>query len=267
MSYLGSEPGAERDLGSEPAGLCEFSPLGEGRSFTGHHVVRLGDVLPSGRARLDAVARWLQDVAADDVRDAGVEREAVWVVRRTALRVLRRPYYDRQLKLVTWCSGIGAAWAERRTTLSRDGGVVVEAAALWVCLDPKRMRPMPLPQRFFASWGDEIRGREVRSKLTHPLPPEGGTSDRHLPLRLADLDMAGHVNNAIAWAVVEEEVARAAPGATVVEADVEYRAAIESESDITVRTATGEGSLRCWLVDGSGTALASARVLLRHARS
>ena len=38
----------------------------------------------SGRVRLDALARYLQDVAADDVDDAGVE--GAWVMRRMAFR-------------------------------------------------------------------------------------------------------------------------------------------------------------------------------------
>ncbi len=41
-----------------------------GRTFTGTARVRLGDVTPKGRMRLDAVARYLQDVANDDAVDA-----------------------------------------------------------------------------------------------------------------------------------------------------------------------------------------------------
>ena len=42
-----------------------------GRTFTGERIVRLGDVSPAGRLRLDAVARYLQDIATDDAVDAG----------------------------------------------------------------------------------------------------------------------------------------------------------------------------------------------------
>ncbi|HWG74900.1 MAG TPA: acyl-ACP thioesterase domain-containing protein [Acidimicrobiales bacterium] len=260
-----SEPEAGHD-GADPVALCEFVAQGEGRSFTGTHTVRLGDVLPSGGARLDALARWLQDVAADDVRDAGIEGEAVWVTRRTALQLRHRPRYNRPVQLVTWCSGTGAAWAERRTTIIGDDGIAVEAAALWVCLHPERMRPMPIAPRLLSLWGAQAGSRAVRSKLGHPDPPPGGTVDRSVPLRLADLDMIGHVNNAIAWAVFEEEVVRAVPGAEVIEAEVEYRAAIESESDIIVRTAVDGRTVSCWLVDQSGASQASARVRLRRSQ-
>ena len=45
----------------------------------------------SGRVRLDGLARWLQDVAYADVEDAGLAERAVWVVRRTRIRVERFP--------------------------------------------------------------------------------------------------------------------------------------------------------------------------------
>ncbi len=51
------------------------------------------DCAPSGRVRLDALACWLQDVAYADVQDAGLEQAAVWVVRRTRIRVNRFPRF------------------------------------------------------------------------------------------------------------------------------------------------------------------------------
>ncbi|MFM2076244.1 MAG: hypothetical protein RJA49_134, partial [Actinomycetota bacterium] len=57
------------------------APTGVGRVYHGTGVVRLGDSSPGGRARLDAIARLLQDVADDDARDAGFG-DFAWVVRR-----------------------------------------------------------------------------------------------------------------------------------------------------------------------------------------
>jgi len=41
-----------------------------GRVFEGVRKVRLADVSPAGRLRLDATARFLQDLSADDTADA-----------------------------------------------------------------------------------------------------------------------------------------------------------------------------------------------------
>ena len=44
-----------------------------GRRFSVVRKVRLGDVTPKGRLRLDAVARYLQDIATDDSLDGGYD--------------------------------------------------------------------------------------------------------------------------------------------------------------------------------------------------
>src|SRR5947207_3279817 len=93
-----------------------------GRVFTNSTRAGLADCAPSGRIRLDALARWLQDVAYDDVEDAGVAGAAVWVVRRTRIAVARFPRFGERFSLRTFCSGFGRAWAERRTTIAAGQG-------------------------------------------------------------------------------------------------------------------------------------------------
>src|SRR5215831_9616535 len=45
---------------------------GTGRIYSTRRIVRSTDVTPSGRLRLDALARYLQIVAEDDVADSGL---------------------------------------------------------------------------------------------------------------------------------------------------------------------------------------------------
>lgn len=59
------------------------------RRFSAERTVRLGDVDPLGELRLDAVARYLQDVAGDDAVDSGLSNAVGWVVRRTMIRIDR----------------------------------------------------------------------------------------------------------------------------------------------------------------------------------
>jgi acyl-ACP thioesterase len=49
-------------------------------------------------------------------------------------------------------------------------------------------------------------GRVVTTRLDLPEPPPGSPS-MCWPIRLADLDVMGHVNNAAYWAAVEESLA------------------------------------------------------------
>src|SRR5258708_4756435 len=120
--------------------MTEFVPRPmTGRRFAHHRLVRLSDAGPDTRLRLDGVARYLQDVATDDWADSGLDPGETWVVRRTTVRLAaggRWPTLGEEVTLVTWCGGMGPAWAERRTDLEVAGKVVVETVALWVPLDP-----------------------------------------------------------------------------------------------------------------------------------
>jgi acyl-ACP thioesterase len=119
---------------------------GTGRAFRGSARAELGDVTPSGRVRLDALARWIQNVSYADLEDAGVADLALWVIRRMRISVRRFPRFGERLELHTFVSGLGLMWAERRTTIMPDhgGDGAVEAAALWVHLDRGSQRPTPL---------------------------------------------------------------------------------------------------------------------------
>src|SRR4051812_13262087 len=92
-------------------------PVSGGRVFEATVRAGLADAGPTGRVRLDALARWLQDVAYEDVEDAGLVERATWVVRRLRIRVERFPRFGDRVTVRTWCSGLGRMWAERRTAL------------------------------------------------------------------------------------------------------------------------------------------------------
>src|SRR5436309_8391132 len=97
------------------------APPEGGRVFRQEVRPGLADCSPTGRIRLDALARWLQDLAYADVEQAGVADRAVWVVRRARMRVDRFPRFGEEFKLMTFCSGLGRMWAERRSTIARNG--------------------------------------------------------------------------------------------------------------------------------------------------
>ena len=182
-------------------------PPPAGRVYAGDARPGLADCAPSGRVRLDALARWLQDVAYADVEDAAVADVAVWVVRRTRIRVERFPRFGERFLLQTFCSGFGRAWAERRTVIAdADGGPpAVQAVSLWVHLDPATRRPFPLTPREFELYGESAGGRRVTARLRHPGP---GSADnaRRWAFRATECDLAGHVNNSAYWQPIEEEL-------------------------------------------------------------
>src|SRR4051812_49729232 len=112
------------------------------------------------------------------------------------------------VSVATWCSGAGSLVAERRSTVRGDDGGLVEAVALWVHLDPVGARPRPMPAGFEAVYGPSAAGRRVRARLRHPGAAPDGVETEPWRFRAADLDLADHVNNAVYWQVLEEELPR-----------------------------------------------------------
>jgi acyl-ACP thioesterase len=218
----------------------------DGRQVVRTRRVRLGDVTQSGRLRLDALARYLQDVASDDVDEAGIERP--WVLRRSLLRFGDLPSFRDDVELTTYCSGTGGRLAERRTTLRVDGKTAVDVAAIWVYVDEDG-RPARLEDWFFDVYGSAARGRSVRGRLLHS-PPGADVETRPWPLRRSDVDVLAHVNNAIAWVAMEEVLDAELDGRRLVGAEVEYRAAIDVGDEVTLAVHRGADRLTSWLLVG-----------------
>jgi acyl-ACP thioesterase len=200
--------------------------------------------------RLDAVARYLQDIAHDDGIDAIGDEATAWVVRRTTLRVEQFPIFRESLELATWASGAASRWAERRTSITGSGGGSIEVTAVWVHVDLVTGRPKPLPADFDRLYGEAVAGRTVSARLTHDGPPPG-REGAPWPPRFSDFDVLGHVNNAVYWAVVEEHLDLVAP----VTVELEFRGGID-RGQVTEVVVDGHS---LWIV-ADGAVAASARV-------
>ncbi len=183
--------GVARDPGCPPLTLAqdELEARPEGvRAYRQPQRPGFADCAPTGRVRLDALARWLQDVAYADVEDAGVAQAAVWVVRRTRMRVNRFPRFGERFELMTFCSGLGRMWAERRTDItSADAAgepADVQAVSLWIHLDPERWVPTPVTEPELAVYRRQgpMAERKVGHRLRHP-GPERVQSEREWAFR------------------------------------------------------------------------------------
>lgn len=206
-----------------------------GRTFASQRRVRLADMDETGRLRLDAVARFLQDVAIDDVQETGWGTpEHLWFVRRIRLEV-RAPFlHDREVSLVTWCSGLAAIAAGRRWSLEGDQGGRIEVDSVWIHLGPDQ-RPARIES--FGVYAEATGGRSVSTRLELPAPP-GDALRSPWALRTTDVDLHGHVNNAVYWQAVED-VARDAglDLAVPVVAELDYRDPIDLADRVELATA------------------------------
>jgi acyl-ACP thioesterase len=223
------------------------------RRFRSERTIGLSDVDAEGRLRLDVITRYLQDVASEDVTDAGrPPSRHFWVVRRTELEVVSPFRDDLRVELETWASGLAPTAASRRYTLRGDAGGHVEAESIWIHLDSD-LRPLRLDDGFLEIYGPSAEGRRASTRLT--LPPPTAEPDRDWPLRVVDVDRLGHVNNAAYWAPVEELWAGRLGGP--LHAVMEYRKPI----DLGERVELAHDGEHLWLVvDGEVRAAAILHV-------
>jgi acyl-ACP thioesterase len=228
-------------------------PAPDARVFSAGMRAGLGDCAPTGRIRLDALARWLQDVAYGDVEDAGLEDTAIWVVRRNRIRVARFPRFAQPYIARTYCSGIGRMWAERRTTFTREGAAQpdVESVALWVHLDPHTRRPAPFEEREILLYGDAAAARRVTARLRHPAPPQA--ADRSgWTFRATECDLAEHINNAAYWQPVEATLLLSGPEPERLDTEMEFRTPAQPGEKHVLW-----GGEMCWIVSPAGETHAS----------
>ena len=233
---------------------------GDDRRYDMRQPVRLGDASREGRLRLDALARYLQDVATEDTAEVDMPKDRGWVLRKMSWEIGRLPTIYEDLVLETRCTGVGGRWAERTTTVSgvdglnedRSGlrhGVLITARAVWVSIGMATGVPQALSPEFFAAYGDAIRTQKVSARLTHPAPPADAIRTPW-PLRSTDIDVFGHVNNAIYWVPIEDYLEGSGRGRRVIAATIEFGSGIDpgDQCDLVVDE-TGD-ELAVWFVVG-----------------
>jgi acyl-ACP thioesterase len=172
----------------------------QGRTFSESRRVRLTDMDAQGRLRLDAVARFLQEIAIDDVDETGWGApDHLWFVRRMRVDVIEPFLADRAVELVTWCSGLATVAAGRSWSLTGDGGGRIEVDSVWIHLDAHQ-RPARITH--FDAYAQAAGGRRVSAKPQLADPPTDGLRSPW-PLRASDVDLHGHVNNTVYWQAIE----------------------------------------------------------------
>jgi acyl-ACP thioesterase len=215
-----------------------------GRVFECAQMPGIADAVGSGRVRLDAIARWLTDVAYLDVIDAGFEQRGLWIVRRLRIRVESWPRFGEEVRLRTFCSGIGRFSAERRTSIS-GGAARVEAVAIWVWIDAETQRPLRFEPRFAELYGASAGDRPAPTRLRHPSPPASAVAEPWA-FRATDIDVADHVNNSHYLAPIEAELTGGEPGPP--ELEIEFRQPAQAGEAVVL----SDGRMR-WVaaLDGS----------------
>jgi acyl-ACP thioesterase len=256
---------------SEPDILAPLSDRKDGaRYFEVDYRVRTGDVDQDMRVRLDAVARYLQDVANDNIEatDFG-DTDPFWIVRRTIIDVIRPFSWPAAVSAQRWCGALSTRWTNMRVRLTADHETnrfnpdarepgLIETEAFWINVNDQGM-PSRLTDNAFemlSAMTDEHRLRwKSMNPEKAPTPEVLELPDRVHVLRSTDFDPFKHLNNAAYLAAVEDELLDHGdlidgPHRLI----VEYLRPIVPGTPITVRRVREPDQLLMWLMTPSGDA-------------
>lgn len=177
-------------------------------TYSATYRVRVSDVDLRGRIKLSSLLSLLQEAATDHAEQLGVgrkhlfERGLGWALSKMVLNVRRLPRWGERLTIKTWPGSRTVVAANREFVLSTDDGrTIATARTLWVLFDLGARRIAKLD--LLGSW-PSIDERADDSQFERPhFPQTGELLTAVFGVRKDDIDLNGHVNNAvyITWAL------------------------------------------------------------------
>jgi acyl-ACP thioesterase len=247
----------------------------EEEAFTRQYNVRYSETDFAGKLRPVSVLDYMQDAASGhsakyrfSVRDLR-QRNMTWVVSRYHILLLEYPTFGDSLCVRTWRSGIHGHFALREfEILDEQCKRVAVATSSWAIISLETKRPVKIDSVFpdFPT----VPRRAVEDSFSS-LPKLGNVHLEELyPVRMADLDLNDHVNNAVymEWALetIPQDMLRTCRPAEI---EISYRAEAFYGDTIAVRMEwpdVGEvNSLHHQLVSGrTGKELARLRTVWRR---
>ena len=164
------------------------------------YVVSSYDVDPLGKARLTAIANYLQETAYVHAGKLGLgyddlaANDTAWILSRMKIRVTERPDWDDELTVETWPRGLEKIFALRDFRISdRAGREVAEATTCWLMVNTLTRRPLRIPSDYLAF---EPRTDAVFDQTPGKISlPDGMAFCERRQVKYSDLDVVGHVNN------------------------------------------------------------------------
>ncbi|GGF23782.1 hypothetical protein GCM10007298_19630 [Williamsia phyllosphaerae] len=241
--------------------------LSKAQFFETSYRVRTDDVDQEMRVRLDGTARYLQDIANDNIEATDFhDSDPFWIVRRTVIDVIEPISWPATVTLQRWCGALSTRWTNMRVRVTAEHETnrfnpqmrppgLIETEAFWINVNDKGMPSRITDEAFgmLAAMTDEHR---LRWKTMNPEPaPEPGETDRVHVLRSTDFDPFKHLNNAAYWEAVEDELLdhtdlTAGPHRAI----IEYLRPITPGAQMTIRRRRDGDRLSMWMIVDDQTA-------------
>ncbi|WP_046315362.1 acyl-[acyl-carrier-protein] thioesterase [Mycobacterium sp. UM_Kg1] len=192
-----------------PTGLAkELMPVPDPHPdvFDRQWPLRVADIDRTGRLRMDAAARHIQDIGQDQLREGGYqETHPLWIVRRTMMDLIAPIEFQDMLRLRRWCSGTSNRWCEMRVRVDGRKGGLIESEAFWININRETQGPARISEDFLAGLKRTTSVDRLRWKAYLTAGNREDAAEIHeYPIRFTDIDLFDHMNNSVYWSVVED---------------------------------------------------------------
>lgn len=229
-----------------------LSPLPErGYVYRTSWKLLTGDIDMNLDARLDGVARYIQEVGAEHLVDAGfAEIHPHWIVQRTVIDVLEPIEWPSDIVFHRWAAGISTRWCAMRVRLDGSEGGRIETEGFWINMNKETLTPSLVSDALFDRFASTTENTRLKWRpwLAGPAADDAVTP---FALRHTDIDHFRHVNNTVYWhgvhevqALYPEVVGRR------YRAVVEYRKPIAYGEQVNLHSTVRDGEVRLWFVVG-----------------
>lgn len=164
--------------------------------------IRFFEVNGQGQLKLGPIFNYLQDMADKDASRMNIsipqlmEKGYTWVLHRYHLEMIRYPKLDESLVIRTWHSPLKNLYSLRAFEIrTQSGEALGKAVTSWIIIDYKSHKPVRLDRHVSSEYYEEVVPFEFSFS---PIPPLKHIDlEESFPVRMRDLDINNHVNNAV----------------------------------------------------------------------
>ncbi len=203
--------------------------------------VRYQDVDAGLRCTPICLVSGMQEAAILQSEDLGrgmawlAERQQVWMIVQTLLHISRLPEWRSSLRITTWPSDIGRLLSRREFVVADADGECARATTLWAYVDTARHRVTRVPPELSGAYPVDPQ-RAIPGPLPRPTRIDRAGVEDARPVRRADIDSNGHVNNLryLAW-MLDSLPADLAAGARPIRLNVRYQRETGPGERVTAR--------------------------------
>lgn len=161
------------------------------------------------KLRTTALMQFLEDMAIRHSETCGVgldfyqQNERAWVLKKWDVEIDDYPHFNRQITIKTIPTSFRRFFGYRKfEVLDEYGTLLARAGSLWVFVDTKEKRPVPVTDEVMHAYGLS-REQNDPLQIEPPEAPESDTFAIPIKIRPGDIDTNHHVNNIrfIEWAL------------------------------------------------------------------